>query len=511
MDLLHNKDQKAKDRTAQPTVTKLKVQPADGERASWVQPKPCILVVDDDPLICEQLGRLYIQSGYRVVIVTSAEEALERLGLRDIDLVVTDIRLPGLSGVELTRRIQETWPDVAVIVITGYADIRNAVEVLKLRASDYIVKPFNVAAIQESTRIVLEKAWVFTEIRHLRRFLKEQWEFGSMLSKTPEMHRVFEVIRMVSDTDMTVLIEGETGTGKELVASAIHCQSQRREGPFVTINCAGVPETLLESELFGYQRGAFTGADQARPGKIELAQGGTLFLDEIESMSLAMQAKLLRVLEEKKLQRLGGGRAVQIDMRVVAASNVLLKDLVDRGQMRSDFYYRINVIPIHLAPLRERREDIPLLVNDFLNHHQVAVSKGMTGVSHQVMGQLMQYSWPGNIRELQNVLERAIVMTNGRVIGKVDLPDMASPNQAGKSATPTLLPLREWLNMQEKQYLRQLLEAFGGKIALAARSLGVDVKTLYRKMSLHGLNKKDFQGKAPVPLLSESKDPVRKS
>ena len=265
---------------------------------------PHILVVDDDAMIGEQLERLFTHSGYKVTIANRAEQALELLEREDIDLVVTDIRLPGIDGVELTKRIAERWSDVPVIVVTGYGDIETAVEVLKLGASDYIVKPFSAAAIHESTRAGLEKASLFMEIRHLRRQLKESCEFGGMLSRTPEMHRVFEIIGTVAPTDSTVVVEGETGTGKELVASAIHYQSQRRERPFVTINCGGFPEQLLESELFGFERGAFTGAHQSKPGKIEMAHGGTLFLDEIENMPISMQVKLLLVLSNQRVQRL---------------------------------------------------------------------------------------------------------------------------------------------------------------------------------------------------------------
>ncbi|MCS6925091.1 MAG: sigma-54 dependent transcriptional regulator [Candidatus Binatia bacterium] len=466
---------------------------------------PRILVVDDDPAICEQFARLYTLNGYDATVALSGQQALEHLAAGDIDLLVTDIHMPGMSGVELTQRVQQQWPDVPVIIITGDTEIETAVEVLKRGASDYILKPSSGPAILEATRAVLEKARVFTEIRHLRRLLKDRYEFGGMLSKTPEMHRVFEIIRMVSATDVTVLIEGETGTGKELVAQAIHHQSPRRSGPFVAINCAGFPETLLESELFGYERGAFTGADQARPGKIELAHGGTLFLDEIESMPLAMQAKLLLVLQDRKVQRLGSTRKVHIDMRVISASNIPLTDLVAKGQMRSDFYYRINVIPIRLLPLRQRPEDIPLLVQDFLHHHPVAVQKGIDKISARAMAQLMQHSWPGNVRELQNVLERAIVLTPGRTIEEFDLPQGCAPAsvRVGLQNGPPTLPLREWLDEQEKLYLMQQLEACGGRIGLTASRSGVDVKTLYRKMRQHGLDKKTFQQKktAPAPPL----------
>ena len=461
---------------------------------SLPEPVPHILVVDDDELIRQQIERLYIQNGYVVSPAATAEAALDYLEAGDIDLVVTDIQLPGLSGVELTERIQELYPDVPVVVITGHAGIENAVEVLKLGATDYIVKPFSAAAIQESTRGVLEKARAFTEIRQLRRILKDRYEFGGMLSKTPEMHRVFEVIRMVAGTDVTVLVEGETGTGKELVASAIHHQSARKNGPFIPINCAGFPETLLESELFGYEKGAFTGADQSRPGKIELAHGGTLFLDEIESMPLAMQAKLLLVLQDQKVQRLGSTKRVQIDMRVIAASNVPLEELVEKGEMRSDFYYRINVVPIRLIPLRQRREDVPLLVQDFLHHHQVALQRGIRTVARPAMDQLMQHDWPGNVREMQNVLERAIVLTSGKIIEHVDLPHgRAAQVSNGQANVSTSLPLRQWLAEQEKFYIAQQLEACGGKIGLTASCCGVDVKTLYRKMQMYDLDKKKFR------------------
>ncbi len=478
--------------------TKGRVQENIEEEALRQPPTPCILVVDDDTLICQQLERLYTLSGYTVEVAHSGEKAVERLAAGGIDLVVSDMRLPGMSGVELTQWVQRECPDVPVIVVTGHADISTAVDVLKLGASDYIEKPFTTAAIKESTQAVLEKSRVFTEIRHLRRTLQDRYEFGGMLSKTPEMHKVFETIRMVSATNVTVLVEGETGTGKELVATAVHLQSERRRGPFIPINCAGVPETLLESELFGYERGAFTGADQSRPGKIELAHGGTLFLDEIESMSLAMQAKLLLVLQDQRVQRLGSSRRVQIDMRVIAASNVRLEELMAQGQMRSDFYYRINVIPIRLIPLRQRRQDIPLLVQDFLRHHPLAQKKRITSLTPQAVGQLTQYDWPGNVRELQNVLERAIVLTSGRIIEHVDLPDTALRLPVDDKPPVALhLSLKRWLNEQEKQYLSQQLDVHDGKINLVARTAGIDVKTLYRKMRQYELDKRSFKRTKP--------------
>jgi DNA-binding NtrC family response regulator len=455
-----------------------------------------ILVVDDDPIICRQLARLYSQRDYRVTIATLAEQALELLENQDIDLVVTDIRLPGMSGVELTRRIIEQWNDIPIIVMTGYAEIGEAVNLLKAGVSDYIVKPFAAAVVQQSTQLALQKTAVFADIRRLRRILGDSYEFGGMLSKTPEMHRVFEIIRMVAPTDSTVVVEGETGTGKELVASAIHDHSLRREGAYVTINCGALPEMLLESELFGYERGAFTGAVQARAGKIELADGGTLFLDEIENMPLSMQAKLLFVLNNKKVQRLGSSRWLHVDMRVIAASNVPLKELLTQGKMRSDFYYRIHVIPIRLSPLRQRLEDLEILAQDFLRHHPVAVRKKVKTISRKATELLLRYPWPGNIRELQNVLEKAVVLAKSGVLGVADLDldtgrTSSLVNLNDTDISPAL-PFAEWIRRQEREYLVQMLEKSGGRINLTARNSGLDVRTIRRKMEFHGLDKKSF-------------------
>lgn len=464
---------------------------------SLTQPIPHILVVDDDEIICQQLKTVYHHNRYKVTLAHCGEEALPRLAELDIDLAVIDIRLPGISGVELVKHIRTSYPDVPVIVITGHGDIEIAIDVLKLGASDYFAKPFSLAAIQESTQLVLEKAQVFTEIRHLRRTLKESYNFGGMLSKTPAMHRVFERIRAVSDTDMTVVVEGETGTGKELVARTVHYHSSRRMKPFIAINCAGFVESLLESELFGYEKGAFTGADHSRPGKIELGNGGTLFLDEIESISLNMQAKLLRVLEDRSIQRLGSSRAVEVDMRVIAASNINLEELVAQKKMREDFYYRINVVLIGLIPLRERIEDILLLVQDFLHHHPIAIQKGITKISKQALDLLMGYSWPGNIRELQNVLERSIVLEKSDVIKEVNLPKPRSHSRWETDTSAQDIPLTQWIREQEKQYLIRKLSLLGGRIDLTARSCSMGVRTLSRKMRFYGLDKKQFERKTP--------------
>jgi two-component system response regulator HydG len=471
-------------------------EPTDQSLTAFV---PHILIVDDDDLICRRLEQLLVQSGYTVSTCRKAIDAVQELEKECVDIVLTEVRLPDMTGVELTKQIIEKWPDVPIIVITGFAEIEIAVEVLKLGASDFIRKPFSATAIEESIKLVLKKFLLVAERRHLRECLKTRCEFGGMLSRKAEMHSIFEKIQMVAETDTTVVVEGETGTGKDLVARAIHQQSARREGPFVTINCAGVPETLLESELFGYERGAFTGADRARPGKIELAHRGTLFLDEIESMPLAMQMKLLLVLETQKVQRLGANRWSQIDMRVIAATNIPLKELREKGLMRSDFYYRVNVVLIHLLPLRMRIEDIPLLVQHFLQHHPIAKQKNIAKIATHAMDRLMKYQWPGNIRELHNVLEKALVLSKSRVIENVELPDawldaeVKARAMSIKVPSPEEIPFAEWIKYQEREYLLRKLKAYKGRIGLTAQGSGLDVRTIYRKMRLYGIDKQNLR------------------
>ena len=449
---------------------------------------PNVLVIDDDPVVRSQLSRLYEQSGYSVEIAGSAEDGLQQLAQGRIDFVITDIKLPGMSGADLIAAMQECCPDVPVIAITGYLDIDTAVKVLKCGAVDFVVKPFDLTAVRDATAAALERTRVYMEIRHLRRALKNGAEFGNMLSKTPEMHRLFETIRMVASTDMAVVIEGESGTGKELLASAVHYHSTRRQGPFVTIDCAGLPDSLLEHELFGHENGGYGTPPQ--PGKIELAHGGTLFLDEVENLSIALLGKLLSVMEEQKVQRMGGPAGTAVDVRVITAASVPLRRLVAEGKLRSDFYYRITVIPIRLLPLRQRSIDIPLLVQDFLHRHPVAAQRRITAVSKQVMRSLLDYSWPGNIPELQNVLERAIVLTAGRVIEKIDLPKAAWESHPPNLAATTL---SRWLDEKEKQFIAQKLEDCAGNISVTAQSCGIGLRSLHRKMQKYGLDKKRFK------------------
>ena len=462
---------------------------------------PNVLVIDDEPAVRSQLSRLYEQSGYSVETAASAEDGLRQLDQGRIDFVITDIKLPGMSGADLIAAMQESCPDVPVIAITGYLDIDIAVKVLKYGAVDFVVKPFDLVSVRDATAAALERTRVYMEIRHLRRALKNGAEFGNMLSKTPEMHRLFETIRMVSSTDMAVVIEGESGTGKELLASAVHYHSARRERPFVTINCAGLPDSVLEHELFGHENSGYGAAPQ--PGKIELAHGGTLFLDEVENLSIALQGKLLSVIEEQKVQRMGGPVGTAVDVRIITATSVPLRRLVAEGKMRSDFYYRITVIPIRLLPLRQRSIDIPLLVQDFLHRHPVAAQRRITAVSKQVMRSLLDYSWPGNIPELQNVLERAIVLTAGRVIETVDLPKAVWESHPPNLASTTLA---RWLDEKEKQFIAQKLEDCAGNISVTAQSCGIGLRSLHRKMQKYGLDKKRFKRKS-VQTKESAKNP----
>ena len=459
-----------------------------------------ILIVDDDPLICRQLEDLYTSQQYLVSSAGNASEALRLLGEHDFSLSVVDLRIPGTDGLSLTREIRDRWPEVSVIMITGYASIPSAVEAIKQGASDYITKPFQNEEILLAVEKVLEKRRLLDEINYLRGQLADRYSFANMVSRNPRMHDIFSQIEALAQNDATVLLTGESGTGKELCARAIHFQGKRKSGKFVPINCAAFPDTLLESELFGYERGAFTGAVHDRVGKIELSSGGTLFLDEIESISLNMQLKLLRVLEEREIERLGGNRRVKVNMRVIAATNVNLEELVSSGQMREDFYYRINVVPIHIPPLRERIDDVPLLTAEFLRNSDLARERGVNRVSNKALMQLMSYSWPGNVRELGNVLERSILRTSGPVIREIDLPGIDSKKAAELSTRRGYdyeVPLKEFLRRAEKEYLGHVLKKYRGGINNSAKHALVDAATLHRKMKSYGLRREEFRARSP--------------
>jgi len=454
-----------------------------------------ILVVDDDPLIRRQLEDLYRERKYEVDSVGGAEDAMSLLQEFDYSLAVLDLKIPGTDGISLTKQIRERWADLDVIIVTGYASIKGAVEAIRHGASDYITKPFEREEIVLATEKVLEKRRLLDEIHYLRNQLSERYSFANMISRNPVMHEIFSTIEALAQNDATVLINGESGTGKELAARAIHFQGRRRNGRFVAINCAAFPDTLLESELFGFERGAFTGAVHERIGKIELSSGGTLFLDEVESISLPMQLKLLRVLEQREIEKLGGNRVVKVNMRIITATNRDLDQMVKRGEMREDFFYRINVVPIHIPPLRDRIEDIPLLVAEMLRLNPLARERNVNRVSNKALQQLMTYPWPGNVRELGNVVERAILKTTGPVLRDVDLPGSPSIslNGSGPRHKEYELPLKEYLRRAERDYLMALLKRYRGGISSTAEHAVIDAATLHRKMKLHALRREEFK------------------
>jgi DNA-binding NtrC family response regulator len=455
--------------------------------------EPRVLVVDDDPLVRDELQGLLTGQTLHVNSVGSVPDALNQLTESQFSLALVDVRIGGGDGIALMREIRERWPDVDVIMITGYGSIKNAVEAMKHGAVDYITKPFEPEDLVRATQKVLERRRLIDEIEYLRRQLSDRYGFANMVSRNSVMLEVFATIEMLARNDVTVLIEGESGTGKELVARAIHFQGKRKAGRFVAINCAAVPEPLLESELFGYERGAFTGAVQDRVGKVEHSSGGTLFLDEVETISHPMQAKLLRVLEERAVERLGGNRRVSVDLRVVAATNRDLAVAVRDGKVREDFYYRINVVPVRLPPLRDRAEDIPLLVTEFLRNNPLAREKGLNRLTERALTQLVAYEWPGNIRELWNVMERAVLRSKGDTIREVDVPAPGESDGKHSLEAQYQRPLREFLRTAERDYLAQLLEQYKGGIARCARHAAVDQATLHRKIKMHGLRAGDFR------------------
>lgn len=455
-----------------------------------------VLIVEDHDRLRDQLAKFYEQEGFRVATAACGEEAIEKLAQEKFSIVVSDVKMPGIDGFHLARHIREKYPETDVILITAFGNVQQAVDAMKLGASDYITKPFQPEAIRLVSEKLIEKKRLQQEVRELRIRVQDAQSLENIVSKSPKMAKIFELIRSLAATDSGVMITGETGTGKELVARAIHNLGRRKAKQFVAINCGAFPDTLLESELFGYEKGAFTGAVQSRAGKVELADGGTLFLDEIETMALPMQVKLLRVLQEREVERLGGNRKLKVDMRVIAATNVDLSLCLARGALREDFYYRINVIPVQLPPLRERLEDLPLLISHILEKHPVARERSIRQVSPEVLDQMLAYRWPGNIRELENILERAIVKCQGQIIVDVDLP--AVSHQLAAPATFTTskdgaLTLKQWLLKSEKEYLRDLLMKHEGSISATASEAKVDNKTLYRKMKRHGLQKELFK------------------
>ncbi|MCP9464596.1 MAG: sigma-54 dependent transcriptional regulator [Nitrospira sp.] len=442
-----------------------------------------ILVVDDDADMRELAQDMLKDRGHQVSVAGSGEEALRLLAEEDYAVVLTDLRMKGMQGLELLNQIKREYPEVNVVLMTAFGSVDTAVEAMKHGASDYLTKPVKKDELIRVVERVIREAALRREVDRLRKEVRKEYSFHQILGKSKAIQAVFDLIRRVADSPTNVLITGESGTGKELVAKAIHYNSSRKEAPFVPVNCAAIPEQLLESELFGHMRGAFTDAKTDKRGLFEEAQKGTLFLDEISELPLMLQAKLLRAIQEKEIRRVGATKPIAVDVRIIAATNLNLADEVKNKRFREDLYYRLNVIELKLPPLRERREDIPLLVNAFLKKCAEASGRPVKGVSEAALAMLIDYSWPGNVRELENVIERAVTLSRGEKISPDDLPPAVQGARGDRrvldEAAEKSLPLHE----VEKEYIKKILEKTGGNKYQAAHVLGIDRKTLYRKLA----------------------------
>ena len=449
--------------------------------------RPVILVVDDDPGVRESF-RLILEDHYDVVDVPDGPSALDVVRASPMDLVLLDIRLPGMDGIEVLERIKAIDDRAEVILVTAVKTVRTAVAAMKLGAFDYLTKPFEEDELLSLASRALERRTLEREVALLRSELARTHDLDEIVGEHPVMARLHGLIAQVARTSTTVLITGESGTGKELVARAIHRHGNRREGPFVAVNPAAIVESLIESELFGHERGAFTGAHQRKLGKFELAQGGTLFLDEIGTLRADLQAKLLRVLQEREIERVGGTRSIKIDVRVIAATNTNLKDAVSRGTFREDLYYRLNVVPIVVPPLRERAQDVPLLAEHFLRRDTRDFNKRIEGLSPEAVAALRAYRWPGNVRELENVIERCVVLADGPVIQLNDLPlDVLLPQQATRVRAAEALPLNEATDQFERQIVLRVLERVGWNLTEAGRILAIHRNSLRMKLARWGV------------------------
>ena len=443
-----------------------------------------VLLVEDEAILRIPLGNELQRQGYQVRVAEDGEAGLAAIHEERFDIAVLDVRLPKRDGIELLRALRDRSPETVAIVMTAYGTVEEAVTAMKLGAHDYLLKPFPVEALL----ITLSRAGEFIDLRrenvNLRDRIDQLHHFGNIVCGSKRMKEVCDQARAVAAADITVLIQGETGTGKELMASAIHHESARRPGPFIKVNCAALAESLLETELFGHERGAFTGAVRQRPGRFELADGGTLFLDEVDDLPMPVQVRLLRVLQEKEFERVGGTRSIRVDVRILCSAKAALEACVAEGRMREDLYYRLKVATIVIPPLRERREDIVPLAEHFVRRYAGEAGKRMQGIDPAAMRVLLEHSWPGNVRELENAIQRAVVFTRGEVLTVDDLPrDLLVPGgSAPGPAATALAPLHDAMREAERRHILQALERTGWRRAKAAELLGITRETLWRKI-----------------------------
>jgi DNA-binding NtrC family response regulator len=439
-----------------------------------------VLIVEDEDLMRELLARILAGENYSIQQASSGEEALKLLQERSVDLILTDLRLKGMSGLQLLSEARALDPEIVVIVMTAYASVETAVEAMRKGAYDYLTKPFINDEIRVMLRRALNERHLSRENRHLKRELRERYRFENIVGNSEAMQRVYRLIEKVASISSNVLIFGETGTGKELVARAIHYNSERAERPFVAVNCGALTESLLESELFGHVKGAFTGAITNKEGFFRKADKGTLFLDELSEISPGLQVKLLRAIQEREVIPVGGREPLKFDVRFIAATNKELEEEVRKGTFREDLFYRINVITIHLPPLRQRKEDIPLLANHFLLKHARRLGKLSMRISREAMHTLVNYEWPGNVRELENMMERTVALCESDTIGHADLPEKLTQV---KILIRDLDDYEMTLEALEEQHIKKVLQRVGGDKVKAAQILGINLSTLYRKLA----------------------------
>ena len=445
-----------------------------------------IMVIDDEPLMRITVQDALVADGYKVSAAETGEKGVTLLRENPADILITDLKLPDMDGIQILKEVKTMNPDTQVIMITAYGSIDSAVTAMKLGASDYLTKPFAMDELLLIIKRLLRMRQLEEENISLRKRVEERYGLEGLVGKSPQMLKVYDLIETVAQTDTTVLIYGESGTGKEVVANAIHLQSPRKGRPFVKVNCAALPETLLESELFGHEKGAFTGALKQRKGRFEIADGGTLFLDEIGDISLGVQVKLLRILQERQFERVGGNETISVDVRLICATQKDLKEEIRKSTFREDLYYRLNVVPINLPPLREKREDILLLAGYFIGKFSKKMGKEITGLSEDAKTLLLRYPFPGNIREFENILERAIALIKGKVIQAEDLPEEVcggeTPVRNICEKIRASKPLSDAIRVFEKEYIQNVLEKTKGKKGQAAEILGISRKTLWEKI-----------------------------
>ncbi len=447
-----------------------------------------ILIVDDEEGMRKLLGRVLAKNGYESVTAANGNEALRLIESEQFDLVITDIKMPGMDGLQLLQELKEFDPALPIIVITAYGTVESAVQALRAGAYDYITKPFENDEIKLTVAKAFERERLLAENRYLHEELEGRYRFSGIIGSSEVMKQVFEMSSSVASSNANVLITGESGTGKELIARSVHYNSPRKDKPFIVLNCAALPENLIESELFGHEKGAFTGAINSKKGRFELAHDGTLFIDEVGEMTPSSQVKLLRVLQEHEFERVGGSRTIHCDVRLVAATNKDLEQAVKDGSFRDDLYYRLNVVNVHMPPLRDRREDIEELARHFLERYAAETGKKITDISPRALSCLLAYEWPGNVRELQNVIERAVVLAKGESLTPHDFPQ----NLQGDARICVDIPdrdgnLTELLEDLERQLILQTLRRHNNSQTKAADALGIKRTTLRYKMEKYGL------------------------